>query len=243
MEPAISEQLDGTIRLPNGIPFEIPPPNFDHLEVFPFYPASYEPDEPLFTRIEIDVMKQHGLPSVWQRRGPSIDTHLPYVNKSIIASYWEHYYFNHVFVFSDARSCLWFFKKINQTNLSNMRSVVFNLSSGFFLAAPYRTTDDMCEEQRWVQVFEFLRHRHEFKSCIVRFVGMEDIQERRDLTDGDRATITKSRKELVSVLLTLRSVVYVRVENDRCQFLAWTERKSMSDTISSPPGSRPAPMP
>ncbi len=206
----------------------------DSGDICPFYSHALVPDIPLFNQRELDIMTQHGVPEIWMKDLPNVDLGLLSVNKHLNALCSRIYYSTNVFVFNDARSCFWFFKRIGQTNLSYIRNVVFNISSGFFLSRKNRSVFEKCEEQRWVQVFHFLRFRHGFQHFILRFVGFHDLEDRLDLSNSDKLSMSQGRLALVRLLSSFRGMKNVLMENDECKWIEYEARRKVVQDMVQP---------
>ena len=197
------------------------------LEVCPFYHQGYIPESSVFSDLELHVMERHGVPPVFFKARPNLDLALLGVNKHLRTLCSKIFYANHAFIFNDARSCKWFLGRIGRENVRNLSSAVFNLSSGFFLSKMYQGRLNVCEEQRWVEIFSYLRDNQGLRSCVIRFFGFNALQARRDLTESDKKEMTKGRLDLVAVISGFRGMEDVRIENDHCEFLGLYERQQM----------------
>jgi hypothetical protein len=200
--------------------------------ICPFYCKGFQPDLSVFNKTELSCIEMYGRPPIWsadkREKSTNLDLSLLWLNKDFNKVLSKFFYTHNVFVFNDARSCLWFLKRIGRTNLSQLTTVVFNLSSGYFLSAANRSIFDMCEERLWCKVFSFLRHRHQIQKCTIRFVGFNDLTDRKDLDDDDKLDITKSRIDLVDVLKSIHDIKEARLENEHCQFLGYEEREQLA---------------
>lgn len=201
------------------------------VEIYPFYCCKSLPSKTVFNEGELDVMEKYGAPDIWYRIRPNVDLGLLGVNKSFRKTCSAIYYSSHTFIFNDARSCFWFFKRIGRENLRNLNDAVFNISSGYFLSMKNRTRLDICEEQLWCQAFDYLRRDHGLKNCTFRFYELNDLSRREDLSDDDKSEMTRGRLNLVSLLCTFRGLTKVRIENDKCEFLGYGERAEMAEMM------------
>ena len=196
--------------------------------VWPLYHEGFEPDLSVFNKAELSYMKQHGVPPnsgiERNKKRKNVDLALLCVNKETNKIASQLYYSSRVFVFNDARSCLWFLKRIGRVNLSNLNTAVFNFSSGYFLSAENRTEFDICEERLWCAVFQFLKYKHQIQKCVVRFVKLKPLKGRNDLTDDDKIDLTESRQDLVRALSEIRGMKDVVIENQDCEYLGIWER-------------------
>jgi hypothetical protein len=199
--------------------------------ICPFYCRGFKPAAPTFNDAELDVIKKHGPPLNLKRELQNIDIGLFRANALFNNMGSTVYYSENVFVFNDARSCQWFLQKIGDMNTSRLRKVVFNISSGFFLSMEHRSAFDICEERRWCHVFRSLRFKHRFDSCVIRFFGFNDLEERDDLWEMDKIVMSQARIDLVPVLSSLRGMKEVRIENDQCEFLGLYERNQMAQSM------------
>lgn len=197
------------------------------LEIYPFYHEGYLPESSAFNDLELHVMERYGVPSVYLRPSSNLDLALLGVNKHLRNFCSKIFYTNHTFVFNDARSCKWFLQRIGEENVRNLSSAVFNLSSGFFLSKEYHGRLNVCEEQRWVENFLYLRDNHGLRKCVIRFCGFNVLLSRKDITENDKKEMTKGRLDLVAVISGFRDMEDVRIENDNCGFLGLYEREQM----------------
>ncbi|KAF7507737.1 hypothetical protein GJ744_010166 [Endocarpon pusillum] len=196
--------------------------------ICPFYCHGYRPDGTVFNRTELAVMSKYPVAAIWHRERPNVNLALLGVNKGLRTLGSPYFWGSHYFLFNDARSCLWFFKKIGTANMRQIHHAIFNLSSGFFLSNEYRDESDICEERRWCEVFELLKSNHQLWKCIIRFYSWNDLLPRSDLSDKDKLWMTKGRFDLVAILAGFRDVAMVIVENDECEFLGQHERSQLA---------------
>ncbi len=214
--------------------------------ICPFYCHGYKPDDTVFNRTERAVMSKYPVPAIWHKDRPNINLSLLEVSKSFRTLASQVFWRNHYFLFNDARSCLWFFKRIGKANMRQVHHAIFNLSSGFFLSQEYRnlssgfflsqkyrSESNICEEQRWCEVFELLKSNHQLWKCIVRFYDWNDLLPRDNLADKDKVQMTKGRLDLVSILAGFRGVGRVIVENDECNFLGEVARFQLARLMTA----------
>ena len=207
--------------------------------ICPFYCHGYGPDNTVFNRTELAIMSKYPLPAIWHKERPNVNLALLEVSKSLKALGSPVFWCSHYFLFNDARSCLWFFKKIGAANMRQVHHAIFNLSSGFFLSKEYRSESDICEERRWCKVFELLKSNHQVRKCIIRFHSWNDLLPRNDLGDKDKIRMTKGRLDLVAILARFRGVGMVIVENAKCNFLGEEERSQLAQVMTATEEQKP----
>jgi hypothetical protein len=204
------------------------------VDICPFYHHKYQPDDTAFSCHELAIVKKYGAPPLFQKDRPNLKLGLLGVNKELSARCSEFFYSRNVFLFNDPRSCFWFFRRIGDDNLRNIRTAVFNISGGFFLSKETRSFSDISDEQRWCEALEMLRLKHGLRKCVIRFIDMEDY-----LNDEDTYSITeqwvmtKARCEIVATLCRFRDLKEVHVENQRCDFLSPWERRNMVNLMTT----------
>ncbi len=201
--------------------------------ICPFYCHGYKPDDTAFNRTEQAAMSNYPVPAIWHKERPNVNLAVLEVNKHLRTLASPLFWCNRYFLFNDARSCLWFFKKIGTSNMRQVHHAIFNLSSGFFLSKEYRSKSDICEERRWCEVFEFLKPSHQLWKCIIRFYDWNDLFSRKNLGDKDKVQMTKGRLDLVAILAGFRGVGKVIVENDKCDFLAEANRFQLARLMTA----------
>lgn len=203
------------------------------VEICPFYHQGYLPDRTVFTFKELQTIDKWGLPNeqLWLKDKPTFDLALLGVNKSLRALFSKIFYSNHRFVFSDARSCCWFFGRIGRDNLRNITKMVFNLSGGFFSSSENRGSSDVCEEQRWCQAFCHLRLGHGLQECLIRFVNFRGLSKRTAYSMTDKHHMTQGRHDLIAFLARFRGIYKVSIINDGCQFLGFSERQALTERM------------
>jgi hypothetical protein len=143
-------------------------------------------------------------------------------------------FFNNKFVFNDARSCDWFLRLIGNKNVGLLRHMAFNLSSGFILSKEHRSCFDICEEELWIDVFNFLKQRHQLHEIKVRLYEWNSLESRDNLSDDDKETLTYARRQLCHVLPGFRGVEKATMVNHRCTYLGLAERKEIVEAMVKP---------
>lgn len=207
------------------------------VEICPFYHQGYLPDDTVYNHKELAIIKRFGAPKTTREVHPvDVDLALLAVNKSIRTMCSEIFYSNHVFVFNDARSCFWFFRRIGRANLRNITTMVFNISSGYFLSMKHRSIFDVCEEAQWCQIFAFLKVGvgHGIKQCVIRFCDLDTLGHRTDLLeDDDKIDISQARNDLVAIISRFRGMKTVLVQNQDCTFVGLRDRRKMAKLMVS----------
>ena len=204
----------------------------DPVDICPFYDSGYMPDPTLFSDKELAVIGEYGLYPIWHKKRQNIDIPLTKVNRNLGSLALESFYTNSVFLFNDARSFFWFVKRLGDVKFCKVKNAVFNFSSGFFLSREYRSSSDVCEEQKWAEVFLMLRSKHGLRNCVFRFYEFNGLEARKDLSESEKVCMTQARLDLIAILCRFRGMKNVRFENDRCEFLGRAAGQQMAKIMT-----------
>lgn len=140
------------------------------------------------------------------------------------------FYGRNMFSFRDPHTCRWWLKHIGPKNVSYLRVLDLKISSGLAVAYDVRSCFDLTAEENWLQLFQYLRIRHQLHSLTLHLDP--NLPFRLPETERDGNEILFYRSKLNLELQKWRGVRIVKI-HDPEEYLGNARNRSNLELLMS----------